>query len=245
MNIPDPWRTEFALRKRGLALRLVNKECGGSYGDEVMMLCAVITALAAEVWPGKGKDQRRFVEVLKDFALELKTTRISIPLLLAYLQSEKGRGVEKLELEREFFDNPQDLNLDGDVVDQSEETLIAKCPTLTPKEIRACSYGNLLYTEIRCGYAHEYRPGKRAVSASMSSVRTAIVSYENYGKNPEDKDYSEDDTDWRIYFNVDWIGNVAVAVAKAIDTVGEFKRSASDQPVGGWWLDGGAKRTST
>lgn len=245
MTSPDPWRTEFALRKQRLALRLVTKEYGGSYGDEVMMLCAVITALAAEVWPGKGKDRHRFVEVLKDFARELKTTHISIPLLSGYLRLQKGREVEKGQLEGIFTNDSLVLTRDGDVVDRSEEEIIAICPKLTCKEIRACSYANLLYTEIRSGYAHEYRPGNRAVSSLISSVQPAVVSYENWSNDPKSKDYSEEQTDWRIYFNADWIGDVAVAVAKAMDAAGEFKRPVSDQPVAGWWLDGGIERAST
>lgn len=45
-----------------LAKRLNEGECGGYYGDAMLILSAVLSGLAADLWPGKGKDRRRFAE---------------------------------------------------------------------------------------------------------------------------------------------------------------------------------------
>ncbi len=45
-----------------LAERLNEGECGGSYGDAMLVLSALLSGRAADLWPGKGKDRRRFVE---------------------------------------------------------------------------------------------------------------------------------------------------------------------------------------
>jgi hypothetical protein len=43
------------------AKRLNEGECGGHYGDAMLILSAVLSGLAADQWPGKWKDRRRFV----------------------------------------------------------------------------------------------------------------------------------------------------------------------------------------
>jgi hypothetical protein len=45
-----------------LAKRLNPGGCGGSYGDAMLVLSALLSGRAADLWPGKGKDRRRFVE---------------------------------------------------------------------------------------------------------------------------------------------------------------------------------------
>jgi hypothetical protein len=120
--------TGLTKKKRNLALRLVAGELEGSYGDGIIVLCAAISALAAQVWPGKRKDQRRFVEVLKEFAPPgLNTTRISIPLLIGWLRTQRGREAETAILEQAFLNNPQGASLDGDCVDKSEEEILRVC----------------------------------------------------------------------------------------------------------------------
>ena len=61
----ETWRTDWVTKKRDTALRLANGECGGSYGEAMLILCTILSALAAEVWPGTQIDKRRFVELLK------------------------------------------------------------------------------------------------------------------------------------------------------------------------------------
>jgi len=221
----DTWRTDWMKAKRDVAFRLASGECGGSYGEAVIILCSAISALAAEVWPGRGKDRARFVEVLREFASpDLNTVRISIPLLVGTVRKQE-RTSEIVSLEKAFLDYSQSRVLTGDEVDKSEAEIIRVCPTLNAKEIRECSYANLLYEEIRSGYAHEYRPGTRADSRSMTSVRAAPVSYVNWANDP----------DRHIHFHVEWLADVALAVAKAVDAVGATLPRAD--PLG-WWVHG-------
>ncbi len=221
----DTWRTDWMKSKRDVALRLASRECGGSYGEAVIILCAAISALAADVWPGRGKDRARFVEVLIEFARsDLNTTRISIPLLMGFLRRE-ARASEMLRLKEAFLDYSPSRVLTGDEVDKFENEIIGVCPTPNPKEIREYSYGNLLYEEIRSGYAHEYRPGSRADSLPMTSVRTTPVSYVNWVNDP----------DRHVHFHVEWIADVAVALAQAVDAA-SATLPRTDQPK--WWVHG-------
>ncbi|HEV8722067.1 MAG TPA: hypothetical protein VGW77_15660 [Candidatus Binatia bacterium] len=231
--------TDLTKKKRKLALRLVAGEFEGSYGDGIIVLCAAISALAAQVWPGKRKE-RRFVELLKRFAPpELNTTRISVPLLIGWLRTERGREAETAILEKAFLNNPQGASLEGDSVDKSDDEVIRVCDGLLCRnEIRRLSYGSLLYSELRSSYSHEFRPGNQ-IGFPFSEASCSAVSYWNYGKEPSgtnENEIEENDTLWRIHFKADWIGDVAVAVATALDA-GSAKLKRSD-PVR-WWLDGG------
>lgn len=219
------WRADWTKGKRDVALHLASGQSGGSYGEAVIILCAAISALAGEVWPGLGKDRARFAEALREFApSNFNTTRISIPLLVGYLRKQ-GRAPEKANLEKAFLDHDPSRVLTGDEVDKSEGDIIRVCPSLGQKEIRGYSYGNLLYEEIRSGYAHEYRPGKRANSWAMTSLRTTPVSYVNWVNDP----------DRHIHFHVSWIADVAVAVAEAVDAV-DATLPRTDPPR--WWING-------
>lgn len=221
----DTWRTEWIKTKRDVALRLASRECGGSYGEAVIILCAAISALAADVWPSRGKDRARFVEVLKDFApSDLNTARISIPLLIARLR-DQARTSELVTLEKAFLDYCPSRVLTGNEVDKSEAEILRVCQTLNSKEIRECSYANLLYGAIRSGYAHEYRPGPQADSWAVTSVRTTPVSYVNWVNDP----------DRHIHFHSGWLADVALAVAEAVDAVGATLPRIDPLP---WWVHG-------
>jgi len=221
----DNWRTDWARTKRDVALRLSSKECGGSYAEAVIILCALISAMAAEVWPGRGKDRKRFIEVLVQFApSNLNTRRISIPLLVKSLR-EESRTSESNSLEKTYLDYSRTQVLTGDQVDKFEEEIICKCPSLKLKEIRDCSYGSLLYEEIRSAYAHEYHPGSRADSSPLTCIRTAAVSYVNW----------VDDIDRHIYFHVQWIADVSIAITEVIDA---SKTTLPRVDPLKWWVDG-------
>jgi hypothetical protein len=115
--------------------------------------------------------------------------------------------------------------------------VMASCAAI---EIRRSSYGNLLYTELRSSYSHEFRPG-RQIGFPFSEASCPPVSYWNYRKEPSEtnkNELEENDTFWRIHFKAEWIGDVAVAVAVAMALdAGSAKLDRSD-PVR-WWLDGG------
>jgi len=157
----ETWRTEWFHKKNELALSLAAGQCGGSYGEAAIILCTALTALAAEVWPGERIDRFRFVQLLKEFApSHLNTTWISIPLLVGYLRTN-GRNAESEVIRRTFLKDPQIVIITGEDVDKPETEILAVCPKLSLKELREHGYANLLYKEVRSGYAHEYRPGTR------------------------------------------------------------------------------------
>lgn len=221
----DTWRTAWASNKRDIALHLARRECGGSYGEAVIILCAAISAMAADAWPGRAKDRVRFVQLLKEFApASSVVTRISIPLLVGSLR-QQDRDTERSALEEAFLPFDRSRVLTGDDVDRSEGDILAVCTSLQLSELRACSYATLLYEEVRSGYGHEYGPGSRADSLSMSGTRTAPVSYVNLVPEP----------DRRIHFHVEWIASVALGVAAAVDAAS--KTLSREDPVQ-WWLNG-------
>src|SRR5262245_13085696 len=116
-NAMDTWRTEFVQKKAALARRLAAGQCGGSYGEAAMILCATVSALAAEVWRDDGIDRVRFTQVLVDFAPEdLHPTRVSIPLLLGHLRAKK-RDTERDVIQKTFLpdDTPGQILIGDDV----------------------------------------------------------------------------------------------------------------------------------
>src|SRR5271165_1794630 len=59
--------TDGGKSKRDVALRLPKMECGDSRGDEVMTLCTVISAFAANALV-KPAGETKFVELVTEFA---------------------------------------------------------------------------------------------------------------------------------------------------------------------------------
>ncbi|MBW2026919.1 MAG: hypothetical protein JRI90_16480 [Deltaproteobacteria bacterium] len=173
------WRTKWVREKRDIALRLGSGGCGGSYGEAAIILCAVLNAMAAEVWSGRGLDRKRFVELLKQFApANLQATRVSVPLLIGYLR-RSGKELEAGLLRDSFMNYCNSRVLTGEEIDRSEREILGVCNTLSTSELRKFSYANLLYEEIRSGYVHQYQPGERADSWPMTQKSNANISYVN------------------------------------------------------------------
>jgi len=219
------WRTDWVRKKQQIAEQLASGQCGGSYGEAVLILCSALSALAAEVWPGDRIDRKRFVELLKDHAPPLlAATRVSIPLLLKHLR-RAGRA-ETSEIESAFLNFPSGQILIGDQVDKTESEihLVAACSSIGSSEMRECSYANLLYREVRSAYVHGYRPGTGSESWTLTDS-AAPVSYVN----------RIDDPDRRIHFSINWISKLAIGAAQAVDQVAAML--PLPQPAR-WWLDG-------
>jgi hypothetical protein len=86
-NCMETWRTEWIQEKNEIALKLAAGQCGGSYSEATIILCAALSALASSMWPRRRIDQVRFVQLLKDFA----------PTHLAVLGDVAGLfGLEKI-----------------------------------------------------------------------------------------------------------------------------------------------------
>lgn len=224
------WRRDWVTEKCGIASALARGEAGGSYSEAAILVCAALSALAAEVWPGRGLDRARFIELL----VRLGPTpnfpmTISVPLLVRHLESTSSMANAKLLSNALLAFSPTRV-VTGPEVDKMEDELVSICPGLTPKTIRKYSYACLLYEEVRSSYAHEYRPGDKADSWSMTMAEGQSVSYVNRllaAGIPK--------TGRLIHFHIAWLTKLAVDIASSIDALGT---SLPRQAPTDWWIDG-------
>ena len=220
----DKWRTEWVENKIKTALSLNSGGCGGTYGEAVIILCSALSALAAEVWPGRQIDRFRFIELIVRFSPHhLESTKISIPILIKYLCSKKMKSKSE-KVENKFLNFGDSMVLLGDKIDKFDSEIQAVCNTLSFKEIRECSYPSLLYKEIRSNYVHEYCSGDHADSIPMTS-KIANVSYVNW----------VDDPHRRIHFHIDWIVSITIEIAKAVDAISS---NLPHKLPSCWWIEG-------
>ncbi len=219
----EKWRKGWIDEKKDIAIQLNSGQCGGSYAESVIILCSALSALASEVWPGQQKDRARFVELLKEFApVKYKVTNISIPLLIAYLKNRQ-RDKEAEIIRKAYLDISPAIVL-TDKVDKSEKDIIQVCNTLEKKELRYHSYANLLYTEVRSGYAHEYKTGKQTDPWPMTQ-QEAFISYVNWACK----------LDRHIHFHIAWIAELASSLAEKLDNI---ENTLPIKDPKDWWVKG-------
>lgn len=219
-NRVDNWRTKWMLRRKDIALSLAKGVCGASYAEAVIILSAAISAVAAELHPGKGKDKVRFVELLTD-ASPSDCGLISVPLLISHLR-RKQSVAEADVLEARFSPYPLSQVVSTRDVDVPEKDILPFIPNYPLKDIRACSYAVLLYQEIRSSYAHQYDPGERADAWPMTLLRNEPASYVNVIGEPR-----------RVHFHIEWIAKIAIRAAEYADV----KLPPFPDPAE-WWADG-------
>lgn len=221
----------FVHHKVEVSRRLASGECGGSYGDAILILSAAISTVAADLFPGDRIDRVRFVEIWTRYADPvLNPMRISVPLLAQDLH-ESGDPINVQAL-RALRPNVISLFpamvstsvLNAEASDASEQEIEAACPNLTIKAIRKFSYPTLFYSEIRSGFVHEGGTSPRG-SSHPSGNRTADISYTNVIEKP----YR------RIHFTVGYLGRVAESIAS--NATPEIYQPRKALPTV-WWLDG-------
>lgn len=223
------WHKAWVREKCDIAGRLARGEAGGGYAEAAILLCAALSALAAEMWPGPSKDRARFVELLVRLGkFRNLCTTISVPLLVQALEV-LGRGPDAMALRRATSLPDSARILVGPEVDRSESEVLAVCPSLDPLFVRTFAYAALLYQEIRSSYAHEYRPGASANSMPMTSAADEAVSYVNQLREP-----TFTRLDRSIHFHVPWLRELARDLADAVDTT----NLPQIEPVV-WWIKGG------
>ena len=218
--------------KAAVAGRLANGECGGWYGDAVLILSSAISALSADLFPGLGIDRKRFVQLWARYAdTALTPLQVSVPLLAQDLHESGDRanlaGLQKLRPDAiSLFPAMVDTKvLDGSRSDASEAEVQLACPNLTVAGIRKFSYPNVFYSEIRSGFVHEGDTTNRGSSHPGGSRKTDI-SYMNVLQKPFR----------RIHFSIEWLSNVAESIAaNAFEDV--YKPRAPLPKT--WWLQGG------
>lgn len=205
-------------------------EAGGTYSESTILVCAALSALSAEVWPGRGIDRRRFVELLVRIGSSTAVrTSISVPLLIQHL-SAIGDHANSAVLTKALLSFSSTRIVAGPEVDRAESDVLTLCPSLDLKTIRGHSYACLLYEEIRSSYAHEYRPGSRADSWAMTQYIGQAVSYVNRLLKPETPK-----TERLIHFHIEWLRQMAIDLAMSIDILAsEIPRSVPAS----WWIEG-------
>jgi hypothetical protein len=221
------WRRDWVTEKCQVAARLSQGEAGGGYAEAVILICAALSALSAELWDGRGIDRCRFIEMLVRVGHNTSDfTTVSIPLLVQHLDNS-SRKSEALQMQRAFSLPSSARVVTGPEVDKSEKDVLSICPQLDLKEVRRFSYASILYSEIRSSYAHEYRSGELADSWPMTMLADQQVSYINR---------MTDDSEMRrlVHFHVEWLAQIAIELASAVDNL---EVTLPRPPV--WWIDEG------
>jgi hypothetical protein len=203
--------------------------CGGSYGDAVLILSAILSSLAAGLWPGEGKDRRRFVEIWAAYsAPDLKPNLISVPRLLASLEKEGHHDlVKKVRSTHPRAFTPYKIDtlvVTGEDVDKTEDKLVALVPELDAWQLRKFSYGDVFYRNVRSGYIHLYRLKEYAREYSMAD-KTGSISYVNVNNLP----YRP------IYFPISWVADLVESVLTRVTSSGGKQPLPNPQS---WWVDG-------
>ena len=228
----ESWRCDWVTEKCKIISALARGEAGGSYSEAAILICATLSALAAEVWPGSKFDRKRFIELL----VRLEPSRnyamtISVPLLVRHLELTSSKASAQL-LTNAFLAFSQTRVVTGIDVDKIEGEIVSICPVLSPELIRKFSYACLLYEEVRSPYAHQYKPGARADSWPMTMSEDQRVSYVNRLRAagiPE--------TERLIHFHIAWLTKLAIDVASDIDV---HSATLPRQVPAVWWIDGAA-----
>ena len=220
----DNWLSEWSNSKIELALKLNTGECGGSYAESAIILCSVLSAISADIWPGRHIDKKRFVELLVKYSTDtLQVKRISTPLLVNALET-KNMINESNILVSTIMPKSEHLVVNGEDVDKYENEILEICPEIDRTIIKQNSYANILYEEIRSGYAHEYMPGTRSDSWAMGSKRNnSLISYVNRADMPHRL----------IHFNINWLCNLVKSIVDNIE-------NENEKPIyptySQWWL---------
>ena len=148
------WRQNWVEDKCQVAARLSRGEAGGSYAEATILVCAALSAMAAELWVDLRIDRVRFVEMLVRLGSQAsECSKISIPLLVQHLKNT-SREIEAQQIQNTFSLPTGALVVTGTDVDQYEKNVLSVCPQLELKELRGFSYASVLYGDIRSSYAH-------------------------------------------------------------------------------------------
>ena len=221
---------KFADRKLALAASLDAGDFGGSYGDAILVISALLSFFSSKFWPGKGIDKVRFVELWQSFSSTVPcANQISLPLLLQTLRKNSDTtAVLALEATNPhaFSGSPEirTLVISGADVDKEAAVVQSLCPHLSTEYVRKHCYAFLFYEEVRSGYVHEYSVGASATNWPMSDDDMQ-VSYSNNTRCPHR----------RIHFPISWLTKITRAIAMAIEP--SWYSTPIPQPSQ-WWLRG-------
>lgn len=225
------WRVEWVQRKCDIATRLHSGEAGGGYAESVIIICAVLSALAAEMWTGRNIDRVRFLELLALHGSDSHSLKaISVPLLARHL-TIKQRYAEARTMQSTFVDFQDTRVLTGSDVDKSEGEILKICPHLELKLIRSFSYASLIYGEIRSPHVHEYSTGMQSGYHPMTMKEKPQVSYIN-------RLVDQSEIVRMVHFHFEWLAQITIEAAAAIDRIARVNALPLAHPAK-WWAEGG------
>lgn len=220
--------SDFANRVTSVADALAAGRCGGSYAEACILVSALVSGIAADLWPGTGIDRRRFVEAWARHAdASLLPVLVSTPLLHAHLVKE-NRHAEVAQLQRLCaapLGNDARV-ITGEDVDCLETAVLECLPALPVATVREFTYPSIFYQNFRSGLLHEYQTTGRSTATPMTT-RPSRVSYANHLDPPVGR---------RIHFHLPWLIEVARSIATSAETVA-LQRPL--RPPSNWWIDGG------
>ena len=219
----------FTEAKVGVAAALHAGLGGATYGDAILVISSLLSAIAAQLWPGDGIDRKRFVELWQVYSdPSLSPTQISLPFLIASLRKDEDNvAVQALEQQNRaaFCGYPEidTLVIEGPTVDLSERQVHTLAPHLSCKDIRCYSYPAVFYRDVRSPYVHEFSPGPHSSAYSMSRNED-VVSYVN--ESPGGR---------TIHFGMGFLTAVVRSIAASAET--DFARAPLPHPAS-WWVNG-------
>ncbi len=161
---------EFLLDRIRLVRELLESDIEIAHSDIGLILCSVLSACAAERWPGRGIDRARFIELLVTHSrADMRADWICVPALIVnghVVESDTpyGAGGQSTRIFR------------GDEIDLDLNACRSKYSNVSVRDCKSCSYAALIYGWLRCGYAHQYAPHVN-ITHYPPSRHNARVSY--------------------------------------------------------------------
>lgn len=195
---------EWLSMKVQIADEIVDKHKRNGEPDAEILLCCVIGALAATMWPRDYIDKFRFIQFLVEFAPKsLDVQKISIYHLIEKLASDAATTqalINSFFTSREDYDGKvfldgeslpislmQRIIHDASQVDQRESTIASLLPNIQLRTLRKSSYAAIIYSDLRNSLVHLYRIKEPLASHGMSN-RSDIPSYANMSYLPDEEE---------------------------------------------------------
>ncbi len=162
---------EFLLDRIRLVNELMVSGPKVDYANLVLILTAVLSGCSARCWPGRGFDRNRFVELLVTQSLpDAHCDYVCVTSLL-----RAGRITER----DTPWGPPGEFTciLRDDEIDPPFSEACARFPQIPPLDLKRHTYASLIYSWLRCPYAHEYCMGGSTshVPASQQSARISYI----------------------------------------------------------------------
>lgn len=191
--------------------------------DAEIILCCVISALAATIWPGERIDKARYTQTLVDYCPLFPSPKtISIGALL---NSREGTP-EGQQIQDTLWKFDSNRVVQASEVDVDETVVIKAVPSLSMASIRKHSYAHIIYSDIRSGLIHEYGLSKRVTDWSV--------------RNRNSLHYSNVDDKPRLFVPYEYVKQVVRSTSESVFDLWR-QRSTFNQDLpqpATWWIDG-------